>query len=710
MNTAMFWALSLLAGAPPAFARVAVIDNSGSMQGERIATVRAELRKVIEQLPPSAEHPLILITFGSVVERAKIITAKNEAEQALATLQGNGGGTRIAPALLYASRELQAYAHSPTLLVMLYTDGEDADREGIRRAEEALDKLFHARSEEGLSQSVFLKRWGGANLDLVQRMKARGRADILDAGELAIQPLTFDPSIKIVHAERDTKDSRTLHVTYEPAILVRGDDPSAASLMYQVRCTWEQATGQTSASLETGAGNQPLTLSYPVPAAAEQQGYITIPFEFKVIRPASAARGFVLPLLPASLVQARVPLPPRKVLLRWAASLDQITAQGWVDAQAAIVRCQGVVAIEIDGDTRPDSSPLHITAPPPLRILAPSQPVKIAGATRLPVELAVPLTEAATDAVSTTLPIELALSIEPQDQVTSWQPARLTVQHVGVPAPSRTSTVIAPRIRSTTAPRWVDLVSGVAACEAELDVEIQGPIPDRTALTLIAPPEVERPVLPAGTRLRSGVNHLTLAICARLAPGRKTNFAFTIVPPSATRATEYQVTSGFSVSLLAPPRPVLVNAPQGRLQREIAVSLFDHQERFTLALFPTLQGHHPRGLHGMPGVSVTADKPAEIAAQSGVVGTPLVLGITAPRPAHQPFFRDTQQTIHLKLRPAPASSVVSEGDVTLVIQRQAPLKRLIFYLAWALFPLGVLFALYRIVALLRGAPRLSDHA
>ena len=39
-------------------------------------------------------------------------------------------------------------------------------QEGIRRAEAQLDILFSERSLQGLTQSVFVKRWGNANAEL----------------------------------------------------------------------------------------------------------------------------------------------------------------------------------------------------------------------------------------------------------------------------------------------------------------------------------------------------------------------------------------------------------------------------------------------------------------------------------------------------------------------------------------------------------------
>ena len=76
----------------PRLLRVAVIDNSGSMAGERIASVRDELTKIGQQLPPSTAEPIILIKFGSVAASPLVFTDLASFEAAIAELNGDSGG------------------------------------------------------------------------------------------------------------------------------------------------------------------------------------------------------------------------------------------------------------------------------------------------------------------------------------------------------------------------------------------------------------------------------------------------------------------------------------------------------------------------------------------------------------------------------------------------------------------------------------------
>src|SRR5207302_5560441 len=93
------------------------------------------------------------------------------------------------------------YAGAGHVCVLLYTDGDDPDAEGIRRQEDQLDRLFSARSRQGLRQTmVFCKRWEKANADLLARVSKRGHAQVVDAGELRLLPVTLAPAVKVAGA------------------------------------------------------------------------------------------------------------------------------------------------------------------------------------------------------------------------------------------------------------------------------------------------------------------------------------------------------------------------------------------------------------------------------------------------------------------------------------------------------------------------------
>ncbi|MCA9082093.1 MAG: VWA domain-containing protein, partial [Planctomycetaceae bacterium] len=146
------WCPRVLADSPTPLLRLAVVDDSGSMEGQRAETVRAELLKVSRQLPPSLTHPFGIITFGSTAATVRWFTDLPSFERAVTGLDGNSGGTNIAAGLQEAAKALRSRTDSASLCILLYTDGEDGNTAGILQAESQLDAIFAQRQQVGLSQ------------------------------------------------------------------------------------------------------------------------------------------------------------------------------------------------------------------------------------------------------------------------------------------------------------------------------------------------------------------------------------------------------------------------------------------------------------------------------------------------------------------------------------------------------------------------------
>ncbi|HLQ44114.1 MAG TPA: vWA domain-containing protein, partial [Planctomycetaceae bacterium] len=113
---------------PPKLYRLVVIDDSGSMATDnRIGMVRDELTKQLQQLPPSREYPIAIVTFGSSAKPAKTFFDLKSATEFLGTLNASSGGTSIAAGLAEANAELKNATTVSSVWVMLYSDGEDSD-------------------------------------------------------------------------------------------------------------------------------------------------------------------------------------------------------------------------------------------------------------------------------------------------------------------------------------------------------------------------------------------------------------------------------------------------------------------------------------------------------------------------------------------------------------------------------------------------------
>lgn len=177
--------------------RIVVLDTSGSMAGERIETSRKELLDLGRQLPPSTDNPFIVVPFHHDAHDVKTFTDLKSFEKFIQGIQA-GGGTSIAKGLERAIKELAPGRDARHICVLLYTDGEDGDLAGILKQEEILDRLFSDRGKRGLHQSVvFAKRWEQANADLLKKITERGNAQVIDAGELKIQPVVFTPTLSV---------------------------------------------------------------------------------------------------------------------------------------------------------------------------------------------------------------------------------------------------------------------------------------------------------------------------------------------------------------------------------------------------------------------------------------------------------------------------------------------------------------------------------
>jgi hypothetical protein len=703
MNALLLPLALTLAAAQPTLVRVAVVDNSPSMAGPRIEVVRNELRRVIAQMPPSPEFPLVLIVFHDVVEPTLVLTDSAAAEKAIAALRGDGDGTHIAPALVRAVEEINRRLQADNVLVLLYTDGEDGDAAGIRRAEEQLDRLFAERHRQGLSQTVFVKRWGGANAQLVEYLKKQGHAQLIDAGDFQMVAVSVQPQVALVAATRDPKDARRLQVMFTPTITLRGNAQLSQPLVLRFQCLNPGAAGEVNVEVNSTAPASRHTLVVPIPPEAEQSGQLDVRFRVVPTPPQVGQGSLLVPLLPTSLLAVTAPLPPLMLVNRLSATLEDVFSDGWADPLAQRVRCRAELVVSVTaqdaGDRRDRSMILHVAPTAGVRLESPSGTINITrlGEVRVPLTLDVAIAQTAASTPQLTEAIELELRVASTANFVTCQPDRVPVRSVGVAAPDRVTTTIAPTVVSVGKASWVDLVEGIAAFDAEVAFEVVGPIPQRTTFTLVLPPAVRGPVFSPGTTLHPGRTVVPMQVLARLAPGRTEQLDFSIIPPPALPAVEFRATSDFTLPVTAPPVGIIVHSAAGQPQTQIRVSVGDNQELLSLMLAPIAWGIDARHVRRAPNVTATIQgSAASVAPSTGALGAPQAIQLRLSQPMSKSFFLDVTQSVDVDLRPAERSAALVPGKLRVEVVRQAPFKRLLTYLAWALFPLGVLVLLYRI--------------
>lgn len=180
----------------PKTVRIPLVDCSGSMAGERIETVKRELRQLNSQLPASPEHPIVLIGFDSRAHEPIVLTSFQEAEAKINALSATGG-TNIADGLDKARQSIETIGRTASVTLIFFSDGQDANEDAIRQREREMSKIFAKRSEKGLGQTLFMKRWGGVNGSMVDHFKADRNVRFVDVESATIMAVNIDPKISL---------------------------------------------------------------------------------------------------------------------------------------------------------------------------------------------------------------------------------------------------------------------------------------------------------------------------------------------------------------------------------------------------------------------------------------------------------------------------------------------------------------------------------
>jgi hypothetical protein len=686
--------LFVSASSPPTLVRIAIVDTSGSMEGERIAAVHRELAKVIRQLPPSPEFPLLLIVFNSQVGPTHVFTDGPSAEKAAAALNA-GGGTHIAPALVRAYEELRHYQKTANALVMLYTDGEDSDQEGIRRAETQLDALFNDRSKEGLGQSVFVKRWENANAELIARLRAHGHAQVLDAGELSVEPLSFLPAVQVVAARRDPEDARRLQVAFAPSVALKGKRPTGTLPGFKFACRNAGAEFRNRVEIQADAPARNGVVTLPIPADAERAGEISLVFDVSSVAPTSTQTTYVLPIMLSSTVVVPVKLPPLALHQKLTAEIRQVRALRWDNPVELKVKCQidlelTVTAVEQAG-AADRSTTFRIVPGSGVHLADGADTVHVAGPGTIPLSLSATVRSAPSQSGKPAQvgPIELAIQpIQLPDHL-SYDPPVVRVRHASFDAPERMTTTITSVAKRIGKPVWIDLIEPLAAFDADVLFRVDGPITNHATLTVVAPGNIRGNLVPPGTLLHSGESVVTLHVVARLNPGKPERLDFSIVAPPPTPALEFRVAHGFTLPVVAPPAAVLASIDGAKALNVVRQSVADNQDEINMTLVPAPIGIDPKVCSRLPRVVVGINGPGSIVtANPAPMFRSYPLRLLLPPPSAQPFFTDAEQTVSLELHPDSTTPAVVPTRLRLTVTRHAPFKRLLVYLAWAAFLIG----------------------
>ena len=671
--------------------RLAIVDTSTSMNGPRIAVVEDELRRILQQTPPSPEFPFALVTFASTADKARVFL---DLDQALAAVAGLTpyGDTNIAAGLASGIEELRGYTDAAHIAVLFYSDGADANLAGILAEEAKLDALFAIREKTGLKQTVVFKRWGNTNSALKQKIEERGRSRVVDAGEGSAAALKFESAIQVADVRWSATQADVLEIDILPTVAVRGDMAELSATPFRFSCLTPGVSGDVTFEVDPAASS-PKRYTLRIPTKSDDPvSELTVPFELTIPDGESPEMAFLLPLLAATQVDAKVSVPPRQCRNLYTVSCEFPQPARWTDP----LQLRAAFPIELHFDmqslvptSKAASATFRIKPGPGINILKGKTVFTIPGpgAYSLPLtlELSPKNPQAALDDVM--FAFQLTLAPENVPAHTFFEPDHLDIDRSDLPAPAAVCTTVSAISTSAGSAMWVDLLDATSVADVQVRVRVEGPLPPGSKLTLTAPPIVSKLEIQPHT-LRSGEQTVTVRVVGRL-PVTPQTLSLVIVPPQARGAIVPTVTQPLKVTL-ASPAPVQLMFSNGReVLRRLRAKAADNADAIELSVIPVLSELGPfRQIESLHAALLPSDgqlQPLDTA--------PLQLFKTHQvrlRMSHRPdlpFFTDSVWSGELELRPSRSTPAIVGSRYPVDVTVEAPFRRLFFLFVIVLSPL-----------------------
>lgn len=691
----------------PSFLRIGVVDTSGSMAKDgRLDVAKSEMQRLARDLPPSVDHPFVIIPFESNVLDVRTFTELATFEAFLGILKPTGG-TNIAAGLEQAVREVERYRNVPSICVLLYTDGEDGSQNAIFAAESKLDALFADREKRGLGQSVvFCKRWQQANSALVQRIADHGHAQLIDAGELKLIPITYTPELKLIATRWTTPNSGILEINLEGSLQVATQNSLSNLPDLTINCLAANSEGDTAVTLTPGANTlTKITVRVPIDST-------TLPpsrewnLSFAAVDPKSVVtkEGVYLPAVDRRQLSIPITVPENRVRVLAKVTFAQRAPGQWVDPVR--LRAEFPVSLEIeiasaDGQAWNDTVSFAVTAVSPNVIAGGTTAFDVQGTAAQTVDLTVIADTANAHAAHEQLRFPVSLVIRPTSvpQGLLVQPDHLRIDH-DLPPPPRLVTRISAKGRSVGKPVWVELPSGRARAEVELDVTTSGPVYPNAKVGVTSTADVSELTVLSDATLRAGRQSIRVRWEAVLPPAPQTlPFQFTIRPPAPSAAIEFQLPSACTISVPG-PTPVQLSLIQERQSRSnFLLRASDSETPLELRARPIVVGGPP-GLRasGLQAV-VQSATPFEVNTSAKLaVNQPSRLPLAWKESPHGSFFLDERVESTIDVRPFPETPAVAGSRQNLAVIVEAPFKRLAFNAACILAAISAVLLMFRVYA------------
>lgn len=680
--------------------RIVVLDTSGSMAGERIEQARKELLDLGRQLPPSPSHPFIVVPFSHTVGAVNTFNDLPSYERFIQGVQA-GGGTSIARGLERGIKELTVFHNARHICVLLYTDGEDGDQAGILKQEEVLDRLFSARGKRGLHQSVvFAKRWEKANAELLQRITKRGNAQVIDAGDLQIQPVIFTPTLTVAHTQWAKDQPRLLEITINARAEAKGLKTKGPLPAMHVVCITANLQGDLKTVLPVNQSTpHSFKLRLPVTSTMAATRKVDLQFELSLPVTPDSAKQLLLPLLPFDRITLPVPLPSESIRHKIQTRMMQAKSAWWHDPVAQCPAVALMLTLDVHSDPPipwPEPVTFQVKPQSGQKILSGNSTITLNAPGSYPLPLTIAAPSLAGDG-KTLLPFRVAMLVAPRQA-----PAQFTFEPqdslvaLDVPPPAFVRTKLLTRTKSISATRWVDVLKATALFEADVEFTVDGPLAKDTVVVVQCPPVVRNLQLHPST-IQPGTQVIRFTVEAELspAPTRKT-LSFILQPPLAQGGVRIVAPRPLQLTVTGPAAVQLALSQDRTVPATLEAHASTREDHMVLPVTPLLFGlpnsAKADGIHA----AIHSGPKLELPANTKVmVNAPIDLCMKSTAHAEPSFFLDTILVEELTVVPEPITPAIMGSQQQVVFKIEAPFKRLIFYLTAALAALLVLFLLGR---------------
>ncbi len=673
--------------------RLAVVDVSGSMAGERLATAVQELLLLGEQLPPAPDAPFLVVPFRQFAETPQVFVDLARFRAYVSALAA-GGGTSIAAGLETGLDALQPYASARHVILVLVSDGEDGEPLRVRDQERRLDQLFATRGEQGLRNTVFAKRWERANAGFVGRMQRNGHVHVVDAADGRLVPVTAVPSLAF-ESSAWTDDESALDVVLESSVRVRGDVPMDA--LGNLRFTILAPDLGTLAEVDVPPGGASRVVvrvpagSVPEGAPFLLQAHIDPPSDFVL------ADGVVVPTLATDRLELTFVAPARRLRCTWSVRTVRCERSLWSDPLRRELRFDVSLEIEALSPSETWGVPLELRLEPEdgawipeggeiVRLDAP-------GVHLLSVSLGAVASETTALASDADHALAFAIAPDPAGAIVA-EPAVHRVR-IDAPMPPRVVTTVRTQVLSVGAARWTDLAAGEAAFEADLAVDVDGPLAAGTVLVVHGSPDV-RQLAVDPDKVQSGRNLARLSIVAALEPDQDATMRLPLVPPAPQGGVEIVVDGPIEFVARGPSPLQAALADASGVAAEIVLDVADDAEHAVLDLVAQVLGVDDPSLAAALPIRVTLTGALGSLRHVQGAGEPLRLELPVPPASARSFWRDSVLEGEITTEPDRPTAAVLGSSQTIRIRVPAPFRRLLVYLCVVLGVVAAGFLAYRL--------------